>query len=305
MRITKSIGHSALLVVNILFGINMSVSKDLLNGVVSPVGLSTLRFLAGTVAFWMFALIKREHVSKKDLLILLVGASFGLLGNQVFFLQGLSRTSTIDASIIATTVPILTMILSALILKEPISWLKAIGVLVGASGAVFLVYSAQQGELKSGDMIGDLLCFGSALSFSLFLVITKPVMQRYSSLTVMKWMFLFATLLMLPFSINDISSVNYSGMELRNLLSFGFVIIFATVIPYLLIPVGQKTLRPTTQAMYNYVQPIVAVAIAIIAGTNTFTVTKAFAASLVFIGVYIVTRSKSRADVEAAKARMS
>lgn len=281
----------------------MIVSKDLMNGVISPIGLNSLRFIAGFTAFWLFSIFKWEKVAIKDLLILLAGSVFGLLANQVFFIQGLSRTSTFDASVIATTVPLLTMVLSALILKEPISWLKAIGVLVGASGAVFLVYSSQQGIIKSGDLLGDLLCFGSALSYSLFLVITKPVMQRYSSITVMKWMFLIATVVIIPFSFKEISAVNYADLETKNILSFGFVLILATVLPYLLIPFGQKTLRPTTQAMYFYVQPIVIVAIAIIVGTNTFTVPKTIAALLVFLGVYIVTRSKSRADVEAEKSR--
>lgn len=274
-----------------------------MNGVISPIGLNALRFIAGFSAFWIFSAFKWEKIATKDLLILLAGSVFGLLANQVFFIQGLSRTSTFDASVIATTVPILTMVLSALILKEPISWLKAIGVLVGASGAVFLVYSSQQGNIKSGDLFGDLLCFGSALSYSLFLVITKPVMQRYSSITVMKWMFLIATVVMVPFSFKEITAVNFSDLESNNILSFGFVLILATILPYLLIPFGQKTLRPTTQAMYFYVQPIVIVTIAIIVGTNTFTVPKTIAALLVFVGVYIVTRSKSRADVEAEKAR--
>ena len=294
----KYLGHIALLCVNIFFGLNMSISKGLLNGIIDPVGLNALRFLAGAVAFWFLALFGWEKVNNKDLFILFLGSVFGLIGNQILFVQGLSRTSPIDASIISTTVPIITMVLSALILKEPISFLKVLGILVGASGAVFLVLSSQNGSDKQSSIPGDLLCAGSALAFSLFLVNTKPVTQRYSAVTIMKWMFLFATVLIVPFSLKDIASVNYATMSDSNALALAFVLICATIIPYLLIPVGQKRLRPTTQSMYNYVQPIVAVAVAIIAGTNFLTATKGIAAIMVFVGVYIVTQSKSRADLE-------
>ncbi len=299
----KTVGHIALLFVNIFFGINLSVSKDLLDGTLSPMGMNVLRFLFGAIAFWMLSLLKPEKVSNKDLIMLFVGALLGLLGNQIFFVQGLSRTSTIDASIIATTVPIITMILSAIVLKEPLTWVKALGVFTGASGAVFLVFSSRGGSGFSGNMIGDLLCFMSALSFSAFLVLTKNVTKRYSSVTVMKWMFLFASVIVLPFSGADLATIRWESFDSNKWLSMGFMLIFATVIPYLLIPVGQKLLRPTTQAMYNYVQPIVAMIIVVIAGQNVITVPKAIAAAMVFLGVYIVTRSKSRADVEAELAK--
>jgi drug/metabolite transporter (DMT)-like permease len=202
----KIVGHIALLFVNIFFGINLSVSKELLDGTLTPLGMNVLRFLFGAVVFWTLSVMKPEKVSNKDLLMLFLGALLGLLGNQIFFIQGLSRTSTIDASIIATTVPIITMILSAMVLKEPLTWVKALGVFTGASGAVYLVLSANGSADFSGNMTGDLLCFMSALSFSAFLVLTKNVTKRYSSVTVMKWMFLFASVLALPFSGSDLAA---------------------------------------------------------------------------------------------------
>lgn len=299
----KTVGHIALLFVNIFFGINLSVSKELLDGTLSPLNMNFLRFLFGAVAFWMLSILKHEKVSNKDMLLLFAGSMLGLLGNQIFFVQGLSRTSIIDASIISTTVPIITMILSAMVLKEPLTWVKALGVFTGASGAVFLVISSHGGSNPSGNITGDLLCFMSALSFSAFLVVTKNVTQRYSSVTVMKWMFLFACILILPFSADELKAVHWESFDRNKWFSLGFLLIFATVIPYLLIPVGQKLLRPTTQAMYNYVQPIVAMIVVVIAGQNTLTAPKVIAAVMVFLGVYIVTRSKSRADVEADLAK--
>lgn len=294
-------GHIALLFSSIFFGLNFVVSKDLLNGAVSPVGLNALRFLSGALAFWAIGFFRPEKVPFKDLKILFWGSFFGLIANQILFVQGLSRTSSIDASIISTLVPVMTMLFSAMLLKEPISWTKVTGVVVGAAGALFLVISANHGEDKQSSLLGNLLCMASSASYSFFLVMTKPISQRYSSVTMMKWMFLFAVVLVIPFSIPALSAVNVAAMNTRNFVSLGFVLIFATIIPYFLIPVAQKRLRPTTQAMYNYVLPVVATALAVYEGISHLTVPKIIASVLVFIGVYIVTRSKSRADVEKEK----
>lgn len=296
-------GHLALLAANVFFGLNMVISKDLMNGVVSPTGLNALRFLAGALAFWILSLfLKPEKVAGKDLLILLVGAVGGLMLNQTLFVEGLSRTSSVNASVISTTLPMVTMFVSALILKEPISFVKMLGVLVGGSGAVYLVLSSSQGAGSGGNLIGDLLSFGSTVAFSLFLVLTKPITQKYSAVTVMKWLFLFAGMVVIPFSIKDIRAVDYTDMDIKDGLSLAYTLVLATIVPYLILPIGQKRLRPTTQSMYNYILPIVTFVVAVLAGTNVLTVPKCLATLLVFAGVFIVTRSKSRADVEAAQA---
>jgi drug/metabolite transporter (DMT)-like permease len=299
-------GHIALLFSSVFFGLNFVISKSLLNGAVSPVGLNALRFLAGAVAFWLISFfMKAEKVSRRDLLILLGGSALGLMLNQILFVQGLSRTSSINASIISTTVPMLTMIFSAMILKEPISWLKTLGVIIGGVGAIFLILNSIHGVDKASSLSGDLLCLASCAAYASFLVITKPISQRYSPVTVMKWMFLFAVVLIIPFSIPSVMIIDFAGLGTQNWLALGFVLFFATIIPYFLIPVAQKRLRPTTQAMYNYVLPIVATALAVFTGTGVITVTKVVASVLVFVGVYIVTRSKSKADLEAEKANQA
>ncbi|HET9571569.1 MAG TPA: DMT family transporter [Bacteroidales bacterium] len=295
-------GHIALLCSSVFFGLNFVISKGLLNGAISPVGLNALRFLAGAAVFWLISMfMKSEKVSRRDLMILFGGSVLGLMLNQILFVQGLSKTSAIDASIISTTVPMLTMIFSAMILKEPISWMKTLGVIIGGVGAIFLIITSLHGLDKQSSLLGDLLCLASSAAYSLFLVVTKPISQRYSPVTVMKWMFLFAVLLVIPFSLNSIMMIDFMGLGTPNWLSLGFVLVFATIIPYFLIPVAQKKLRPTIQAMYNYVLPIVATALAVFTGTGTLTVTKVVASVLVFAGVYIVTRSKSRADIEVVR----
>lgn len=298
MRINH--GHSAMLASSILFGINFTTTKNIVNVQISAIGLNELRFIAGGVAFWLLSLAYPERVSTKDKLVLFVAALFGLLINQISFIHGLAKTSPLDSSIIVTFLPVLTMILAAIFLKEPISLVKILGVLIGASGAVFLVYSSHSGSGGQSNLIGNLLCLLSGLSFATYLIVSRRISQRYSPITMMKWMFLYALILFTPISIKEVLKTDYAAFTPSTWGSLLFVLVGATILPYLLMPIGQKRLRPTTLAMYNYVQPIVVAVLASLSGQDTYTATKAIAAVLVFVGVYVVTQSKSRADVEAA-----
>ena len=212
----------------------------------------------------------------------------------------MSKTSPIDASLVVTLLPIVTMLLSAIIIKEPITWLKAVGVLTGASGAIILVLNSNN-ESSSGSMIGNLIVLGSVTSFALYLTLFKDLISRYSPLTTMKWMFLFAALLTFPMSFNLLTSTDISQFDTSVYLRIGYVVVLATFLTYMLIPIGQKTIRPTTISMYNYLQPVMASILAIIIGLDKFGPDKIISAALVFMGVYIVTQSKSKADLELAK----
>jgi drug/metabolite transporter (DMT)-like permease len=298
-------GHLALLLANIIFGVNNPVARMLMPEVLDPMALTFFRFSGGMVLFWIASLFfKREHVSAKDKLLLLFASIFGLTLNQLPFFFGLSMTSSIDASIVVTMLPIVTMLLAAVFLREPITQMKAVGVLVGASGTLIIVFSSQSvTQSGTGNMLGNLIVFLAVVSFSLYLTLFKNLISKYRPVTVMKWMFLFATITGLPFCYNSLTEMSLTALPLNVWLSIGFVVVFATFLGYLLLPVGQKTLRPTTLSMYNYVQPIMASLVAIVIGIDRFGYQQALAAVLVFSGVYIVTQSKSRAQVEAEKAK--
>lgn len=160
----------------------------------------------GALAFWVVSLFTlNEKVSKKDLLILFFCAILGTTVNQLTFIEGLGMTFPIDAGLIVTMNPVMVMLISALVLKEPITSKKAGGVLIGACGALLIIwqsYTINQGH--GGSLRGNLLCFISVVSYATYLVISKPIAQRYSPVTLMKWMFLFSTILMLPFSMQDV-----------------------------------------------------------------------------------------------------
>ncbi|MDR1415743.1 MAG: DMT family transporter [Odoribacteraceae bacterium] len=300
-------GHAAIFVTNILFGLNISISKTLLSDWISPAGLTFARMAFGAAAFWTLSLfVKRERVTGGDMLILFICALLGIAVNQTFFVFGLERTSPIDAGLIATLNPMLVMLIAAVILREPITWKKAGGVLVGASGALLIIWQSAttHGGDEGASLAGNLFCLLSVVSYCIYLVISRPVAQRYSPVTLMKWMFLFAAAMLLPFSIGELDKAPILSAEATwtAILSLLYVLAGATFLAYLLIPVALKRIRPTTISMYNYLQPIVAGIAAIIIGQSILTWDKPVATILIFAGVYLVTQSKSRADVEREKA---
>lgn len=300
-NLNKKHGHIALFVANVIFGINTPITRTIVPEVLDPFVMTFFRMMGAAILFWAISpFTKKEKVPPRDIMLFFFASLFAIVLNQTSFIYGLSKTSPIDASLVVTLLPIVTMLLSAIIIKEPITWLKAVGVLTGASGAIILVLNSNN-ESSSGSMIGNLIVLGSVTSFALYLTLFKDLISRYSPLTTMKWMFLFAALLTFPMSFNLLTSTNISQFDTSVYLRIGYVVILATFLTYMLIPIGQKTIRPTTISMYNYLQPVMASILAIIIGLDKFGPDKIISAALVFMGVYIVTQSKSKADLELAK----
>lgn len=286
-----------MLVAQFIFGLNSPIAKGVLSHPeVSAYALTIFRMGGAAVMFWLVSLFtKREKVSLRDLGLLFLASLFGIQLNQSVFIIGLSMTSPIDASVIATVVPILTMVLAALFLKEPITWKKTLGVFIGAAGALMIILNSTGADgIAGGNSLGNILCLLSSLSYAIYLAAFKGLVSRYSPVTIMKWMFLFATMCCAPFFYQDVVSIDYSILPADIYAGIAFVVVGATFVGYLLIPIGQKTLRPTVVSMYNYEQPLVSALVAVAIGLDTLNLTKIAAAILIFGGVFIVTRSRAR-----------
>lgn len=297
----KQFGHITMFTVICFFAINIPISKYLLqSGYISAYGLTLARISFATVAFWITSVfIKKDKIERKDHLILFAGALLGIIFNQGLFIFGLSNTSPVDASIITTSSPLFAMIIAALVLKEPITTQKVSGVLLGGVGAIFLVYTGNHGDITTASSLkGNLSVVGSSLSYATYLVITKPLTSKYSSVTLMKWMFLYSLIMLMPLFYNDLAFAPlFRQSDFVPYILIGYTLLFATFIAYMLIPIAQQRIRATTISMYNNLQPLIASFIAIILGQDHFSIEKAISAILIFSGVYLVTQSKSRADV--------
>lgn len=297
----KQQGNLIMVFVILIFGLNIPINKYMFaEGLLSPVAMTALRMSFAAIAFWIVSLfLPKEKVAKKDMLLLLAGGLCGMVFNQGLFAYGLGQTSPVDASIITTSSPLFAMLIAAIVLKEPITWMKAGGVVVGGAGAIFLVYTSHHGEVQDGNMSGNLAIVGAQFFYAFYLVITRPLSERYSSVTMMKWMFLFASMAALPFFYNEVLIAPlFQQTDATPFLLLAFTLVGATFITYLLIPFAQRRIRPTTISMYNNMQPLIASGVAIYMGMDSFTIEKLIAGIFIFGGVYLVTKSKSKADVE-------
>lgn len=287
------------------WGMMAPLGKDAMTHGLTGIDMVTFRVCGAALLFWITSFFtKKEHVPKKDIAMFALAGLFGLVFNQCCYTIGLSITSPINASIVTTSMPIFAMILAALILKEPITGKKATGVMLGFSGALILVLtSASATSAKVGDIRGDLLCLFAQFSFALYLSLFRPLIQRYSLFTVNKWMFTFAVAIIAPFTASHAAAIDFAAVPASTWWETIFVVVMGTYASYILTMIGQKTLRPTVVSIYNYVQPIVSVAISVIIGVGTLQPAHLAAIALVFSGVWLVTKSKSKADMEREKAK--
>ena len=222
-------GHLFALTANVMWGLMSPIGKSALQEF-SAISVTTFRMVGAAAAFWILSIFcKQEHVDHRDMLKIFFASLFALVFNQGIFIFGLSMTSPIDASIVTTTLPIVTMIVAAIYLKEPITNKKVLGIFVGAMGALILIMSSQAASSGNGSLIGDLLCLVAQISFSIYLTVFKGLSQRYSAVTINKWMFIYASMCYIPFSYQDISVIQWTSIPMVAILQVLYVVLGKSV----------------------------------------------------------------------------
>jgi len=294
-------GHAAMLGANVMWGLMSPVVKLVLGaGVVCPLVMVDFRVAGAALLFWLLSLfMPREHVPVKDIILLFGAGMLGILFNQGCFIIGVSLTSPGEASLVTTTMPMWVMLLAWLILREPITLKKAGGIAVGAAGALILALGSSGGASGKNPMLGDFIVLMAQLSYALYLTLYRNFIKKYSLVTLMKWMFLAATVVSLPSTISFLISTDWKAISLPEWGGVGYVVVCGTFLAYICIMIGQKNLRPTIVGMYNYVQPIVSTIVGISLGLDHFTAIKGVAVVMIFSGVWLVTVSRDRSDEKA------
>ncbi len=286
------LAHIAVLTANLIYGINYTVAKDVMNGYIGSFGLVLTRVIGG---FLIFTLLrpnfKKDGIKKEDIPRFMACGLFGITINQLFFLEGLSMTTQINAGIIMTTNPIMVLMMAAFILKEKITRRKILGIVVGLSGAVLLMTYGKTISLgQSGTFLGNLMVFINSLSYGIYLVIAKPLINKYDTIVVVKWVFMFGLLFVFPFGYSQMTAVNWAEMPTIIYLETAFVILGTSVLAYLFNMYGLKKLNASGVSFYIYSQPIFASIVAIMVGHDSLNAIKIISAALVFAGVYIVSK---------------
>ena len=275
--------------------------KDLLNGgIITPMALSGYRIIGGALLFWLIGMFVKpdknacNSIERRDIAPLIIASLLVIGLNQVLIIVGMSLTSPVDASVVCSLTPIFTLIFGAILMGIAFTWNKALGVTIGLAGALIFVFTGQADAetYVSNPVLGDVACLMAQVFGALYLVCFTKLISKYSLITLMKWMFLISGIAVLPFSLPDMLAVDWSQVILMEYIDLTFIILFGTCLAYMLIPVAQRRVEPTVIAMYNYLQPVVAVVFSVIAGLATFSITNAIATAMVFVGVWIVNRAK-------------
>ena len=283
--------HLSIIGANIFFGINYAVAKGIMPNYLKPNGFTLLRIIiAFPLYFLLSSFIKKEKIQRKDYPRFIAAGLLGVAFNQFIFLNGLNFTSPIDSSIIVTINPILVMIMASIAIREKITFTRIFGLILGASGALLVILNRGVISFSSEHFLGNIMIFLSTLSYAGYLIIAKPLMQKYDPITVMKGVFFVGLLFVAPFGYSELLNTNWSTIPLSIWGSILFVLLGSTFLAYLLMSWGLRNVRATTVSIYNYSQPVLASFVAVLVGQDVVDAPKIIAVILVFVGVYLVSR---------------
>jgi drug/metabolite transporter (DMT)-like permease len=280
--------------VSLIYGLSFTIAKDVMPAYVKPFGFILLRVFGATVLFWLVSLMgPKQPIQRKDFPRIVAAAFFGVALNMLTFFKGLSFTSPISAAVIMVTTPIIVLLLSAFIMKEPIKARKIVGIVLGLLGTGFLILYGKSVGNATNAMLGNLLVFINAVSYGFYLILVKKLMDKYNAFVFVKWIYTFGLLMVIPFGWSEYQQIQWQQLPAAILWEIGFVVVFTTFFTYLFNLVSMRELKPTTVAVFIYLQPLFATVFAMSLGKDALTWVKVASAVFIFVGVFLVTKKKS------------
>lgn len=290
--------HLALLLANIGWGVIAPVSKMvLLSGAITSLALSGIRITGGALLFLLFTWIlpksfeTRQPMDRKDIWKLILCATLIISANQGLYIIGVGLTDPVDSAVMCSLTPVLTMLLATIFLHFRMTWLKVGGVLMGLAGVIILVSGSSESDIAVNPILGNLLCLGAQLCAAIYYVGFEGIIKKYSPYVLMKWMFFISVLTYVPFCLPDMLEVDYTALPWEAWAGLAFIITIPTFFGYLMIPLAQRSLRPTVVSAYSYLQPVFAAIVAVMMSVGDFGWSKVAATALIFIGIYFVNKS--------------
>lgn len=292
----KNKAHIAVLIANVIFAVNFSVVKYVTPALIKPFGLNVVRVLVTTTLLWAMLVFDKQKkpLLKKDVLPFILAGLTGVAINQLLFIKGLSMTYSIHAALLMLCTPLLITITAFFFLKEKISLITIIGLSVGISGAILLISTKENSGSGSDVLLGDVFIALNAMSYAIYFVIAKPLMQRYSPLQVLTWAFTFGSMFIIPVGWSQFVEASWRSFSAIDFVAIGAVVLLATFLAYLLTIYGLQHLPASSTGSYIYLQPIFATIVSVIFLNESISWIKIFSAILIFSGVYLVQHSKKR-----------
>jgi drug/metabolite transporter (DMT)-like permease len=277
-----------------IYGINHTIAKEVMPIYIGSSGFIMLRLLGATSIFWLISLFApKEKIERGDFLKIIFASILGMCINMLAFFRGLELSTPINSGVIITLSPVLVLILSYFFLKEKITVKKILGILIGFSGAVFLILNSSKTGINAPNIpLGNSFFLLNASAYAGYLVIVKPLTRKYNIFTLMKWLFLIGLIISAPITFNQFIEVKWTELPWFAIWRMGYVVIGTTFLTYLFNIYALKKLSPTTVGSFIYLQPIITILFALITANDTLDTTKILSCILVFIGVYLVSFKK-------------
>ena len=280
--------------VSLIYGLTFTIAKDVMPQYIQPYGFIVVRVFGASILFWLISFfVPKEKINRNDIPRIAAAAFFGVALNMLTFFKGLSYTSPIMGAVLMVTTPIIVLILSAIILKERLKIRKILGIILGLVGTGFLILYGKSITNATNAGLGNLLVFINAVSYGFYLIIVKKLMNKYNAFTFVKWIYTFGFLMVLPFGYSEFRAIEWHTIPTDIFWKIGFVVLFSTFFTYLLNLLSMRELKPTTVAVFIYLQPLFATIFAISLGKDDLNLVKIISAALLFLGVFLVTHKKS------------
>ena len=278
----------------VIYGINHTIAKGLMPQVIEPYGFILLRVIGACTAFWVLSLLgPKERVRRKDWGRLLLCAFFGMALNMTAFFKGLSLSTPINSSVVITLVPVILLVLGRVFLKEVIALRKTLGIFIGLSGAIGLILLDVPKQLNAPNIpLGNFFFVLNALSYSIYLIIVKPLTAKYHVLTLMRYFFTIAVVINLPLGYREFIQVSWLSLSPLIIAQLVFVVLGTTVLTYLFNIYALKHLSPSTIGAFIYLQPVVATVVALWVGADQLTPLRCVTALMIFTGVYLSSQKR-------------
>jgi drug/metabolite transporter (DMT)-like permease len=292
-KITKA--HTAVLGANFIFGSNYAVVKYITPSVIHPFALNVVRILVSLFLFWGLFLFKpgKVKIQRKHIPRFLLCGLTGVVINQILFIKGVSLTTPIHSALLSLATPIFITLIAAWLLREGFTLLKLVGLVLGIGGAAMLILLKDSSHSGSDVLLGDVLVLINAVSYAFYLVLVRPLMAVYSGIQVLRWIFTFGAIVILPFGMQQFIHTDWSQFTAAHWAGLVFVAVGATFLAYLLNVYGISVIGASSTGAYIYTQPVFAAVIAIVFAGEHFSMIKLMAAILIFMGVYLANMKKS------------
>ncbi|ASV30401.1 DMT family transporter [Maribacter cobaltidurans] len=275
-----------------IYALNHTIAKGVMPNYVQPFGFIMLRVTGAALLFWIFSLLgPKQKIEKRDWGRLLFCSIFGMVINMLAFFKGLQLSTPINSSVLVTVTPIIVVILSALWIKEKISWQKASGILMGFVGALLLILMGAEIRQDAPNIpMGNILLIVNATAYGTYLILVKKLIEKYHPFTLMKWLFTIGVVINFPITFNEVSAIEWSSIPLQVYAAIAFVIVGTTFLTYLFNVFALTQLKASTVSAFTYLQPLIGILFALGTGNDNLSLIKILAALLVLAGVYLASR---------------